>query len=152
MDMGIWQITIFLEFIVLAGFVYRRVLIRYFPWVATTVLVSVLETIPLASIYRQGSDNDYYFAYYFCDLVNILLYIMSARECSNRGRFSCITFTIVIYLSVKSITYALMAFHRLDASFRLANDMRMLNIACYCVWGLTVWGYDVCGIKLQRRK
>lgn len=144
MDIGIWWTTIILEVAILAGLLYRRWLIFLVPIFSACIAINALESLPLM-IYHDS--DSYYYVYYAIDLLNVALYIAAAYECWCKGYFSIISVSMTIYLSFKACSYALLMYGYRDASLALHAHLRYMNLACYIVWALTVWGYDVFGTK-----
>lgn len=149
MDIGIWQATIFCEVILLAGLLYRTWILWMLPCFTSAILFSTVESVPLASlIHHYGrASREYFLAFYGFDLINVLLYLMSIRECWRKGYFASISMSMGLYLSFKAFGYILILAHCNRAAMLLAGDMRFANIACYVFWIVLVWGYDVFGIQ-----
>ena len=144
MDVLIWNITIFLEAILLLGIVSMR-RYRLVPWFTVCIAFSTVESYPLAMTLRYGSALDYYLTYYAFDLLNVGLYIAAIRECWHKGYLFPISASMVLYLIPKAVTYGVLISGHRDAGLALTGDLRYMNIACYRVWIPLIWGYDVFG-------
>lgn len=150
MDTHIWQLTIALEFAILAGLWWKRCWVSLPIFTATIIFCSV-ESFPLAAILHHGTKLDYYYAYYAANLFNLALYTLSAVQCWKYPRWRAISCMMVIYVLAVLPTYALIATgHRSTASAYL-GDLRYVNLACYFVWTWMVWRYDDCGTKSHLR-
>lgn len=150
MDLGIWLFTIFLECAILGGILWRG-LLRTLPWFTSCIVFCALESLPLADIRRHGTANDYFYAYYAFDLINIAFYVNAIIECFTKGYLVSISMTMTIYIGLKLVSYLLLFGHATDAALILHGDLRYANIACYLVWAFLIYGYDVFGIHSRTR-
>src|ERR1700741_1084976 len=146
MDIAILRLTVALEIAILAGLYLRR-WVTLIPCFTFTIFCCLIEPIPAMYIYRHGTGNDYYLAYYAIDLFNVALYILSIIECWKRGYLRSISISMALYLGFKAVSYLLMVAHHLRDAIAMHGQLRFANLACYFVWAFMIWEYDVFGVQ-----
>jgi hypothetical protein len=142
MDVTILRLTMVLEIVMLAGLLWRG-LYRVVPCFTFYIFCCLVEPLPAMHVYRHGVGNEYYLTYYAIDLFNVALSLVCIVECCNKGYLRSISISMCLYLCLKFYGYELMVRGLVADAVRVHGELRFPNIACYVMWSLLVWGYDV---------
>jgi len=135
MAYGMWGLTILLEIVLFLALQRKP-----FWWFRTYIFFNLIESIPLYLVLHHGTKLEYKELYYFIDLVNIALGVMTVTE--TWKRLNRVAFSMNILLGMIVASYGGMMIHRPDITHILHDELLIPNLGCLAIWIFAMWRYN----------